>query len=146
MSHEGIRIVNAEQARREDMEHEQLPVGCGDSAEGAGEEDRRHGRRDRLEGRAPERVVLCMAAECVSVRDLPRGAREDREAAGRAEAEGADAADDVRGAGEAAGGDAGGQVRAEVQVERRPRERNLLVGVSAPGVPVRDCAQAKLAA
>src|ERR1700678_882631 len=25
MSHEGIRIVNAEQARREDMEHEQMP-------------------------------------------------------------------------------------------------------------------------
>ena len=26
MSHEGIRIVNAEQARREDMNHEQIPV------------------------------------------------------------------------------------------------------------------------
>ena len=74
MSHEGIRIVNAEQA---DVRTWSMSDACGrsDSEEGAGEEDRRDGRRDRLEGWAPERMGFawlrnaCPCATCHEERE-----------------------------------------------------------------------------
>ena len=78
MSHEGIRIVSAREAQR-DAEHETAAGGCRDSGEDAGDEDGGHGRRDRLEGRAPERVELRVAAECVPCATC----HEEREKSGR---------------------------------------------------------------
>ena len=48
MSHEGIRIVSADEAQAANREGERLPVRRGHAAEGPGEEDRGHRRRDRL--------------------------------------------------------------------------------------------------
>ena len=43
MSHEGIRIVSEETARRESAAEVKLPKGCGDAGQGSGDEDRRNG-------------------------------------------------------------------------------------------------------
>ena len=108
MSHEGIRIVPAEQAAEETARDKargyggdlpKFPCRGGDAAEGAGEEDRGHGGRDRLARRASERVELSVAADWLSVRDLPRGARAQRAVAGRGQAEGPESVGAVPAAG-----------------------------------------------
>ena len=113
--------------------------GCGDSEEGAGEEDRGDRRRDRLEGRASEcRGPLHGCGMRVRARRVMKSAKRPGRPVGAPKPKEQTLLVMYEAPVKPLEVTSGGQVRTEVQVERRARERDLFVGVSATGVPVRD--------
>ena len=143
MSHEGIRIVNAEQAQREQgSEDTRLPTDAVTplkvrvkKTEGTGVEiDWRDGHKSSWNFR-----WLRDACPCATCHD-------EREKSGRAprpiRTQAAGSADDVRSATPPGRSHSGGQVRAQIQMERRPRSRHLLLGLPAPSLPMRNLPRA----